>query len=340
VHTFSRDLLEATLRRRVAALDAVVVRDGAPVEQLHADAAGKGVDGVVLHTGDSAEVLTADLVVDASGRFSALPDWLEKLGYPRPETTVVDAKLAYATRAFTGPELTFLGAQRSNSAPRSPRGMYVARVEGGRWLVTLFGADGDHPPIQEDGWVEFARSLRNEAVDAVLAEATPLSEIHRFSRTENRRHEYAKMSRWPDRLIALGDSFCAFNPVYGQGMTVSVLEAAALGKELERRAGGSLDGVAAPFRRQVAKIARLPWLMSVSEDLIWQHHRQGRKLPLGLRLANWYKQRLLYLITTDLPTYQAFLTVYNMLKPPTALGGPRIAAKVIFRAKSPKGSAA
>jgi hypothetical protein len=51
------------------------------------------VAGVLLSDGST---LAADLVVDCSGRFSALPDWLEAAGYDRPRTSHVSANCGYA----------------------------------------------------------------------------------------------------------------------------------------------------------------------------------------------------------------------------------------------------
>jgi hypothetical protein len=47
--------------------------------------------------GSAEEVLDADLVVDATGRGSRTPAWLEALGYPRPPNEQVRIGLGYAT---------------------------------------------------------------------------------------------------------------------------------------------------------------------------------------------------------------------------------------------------
>jgi hypothetical protein len=59
----------------------------------------------VIHRGDGGveEELRADLVVDATGRGSRTPLWLEALGYPRPPTEQVRIGLGYATRTYRLP---------------------------------------------------------------------------------------------------------------------------------------------------------------------------------------------------------------------------------------------
>ncbi|OAR22591.1 hypothetical protein A8W25_23540 [Streptomyces sp. ERV7] len=325
---FSRDLLEWSLRRRVVEQPQVRVRDRSPVTGLCWSRDATRVVGVRLSGG---EVLDAALVVDASGRFSKLPQWLVEAGYPRPAVQVVDAGLAYATMVFDAPGRGFDALQHMNSAPDLPRGAFVVHVEGGRWMATVFGAGGDHPPTDEQGWREFAGTLGNADLDALLASATPVkgAGIHGFKRTENRRYAYAAIRRWPRRLVAIGDSVAAFDPVFGQGMTVSVLQAEALGETLA--GADDLDAVARRAQRRVAAIVRTPWLMSVSEDLAWHHYRERGTLPLWLRPVFWYKRRLIRLVVADAEVFRAFLSVYHMVRSPAALVGPRVLAKVCFR---------
>ena len=62
------------------------------------------VTGVRTKADDQAAELTADLVVDASGRGTRITDWLEELGLPAPRQTVVDADSGYSTRWYQGPD--------------------------------------------------------------------------------------------------------------------------------------------------------------------------------------------------------------------------------------------
>lgn len=335
-HGFSRDLLEWTLRDRLRRLPAVIVRDSSPVAGLRWSVDTARVVGVRLA---SAELVDAAFVVDASGRFSALPQWLAQAGYPAPAEQVVDARLGYATMLFQAPDQDFEALQQMNSAPEQTRGAFVVHTDGGTWTVTLFGAGGDHPPTDEPGWRQFASSLGNPDLDTLLRAATPVPgvAVHAFKRTENRLRRYARMPRQPKGLVAIGDSVAAFDPVFGQGMTVSILEAVALGRALA--AADEPEAATAPAQRSIARIVRTPWLMSVSEDLAWQHYRTRGTLPPWLRALLWYKRRLIRLVVSDPCVLRVFLGVYHMVRPPAALFNPRIAGKVLFGATSPTASA-
>ncbi len=109
------------------------------------------------------ETLAADLVVDTSGQGSRAPRWLEALGYEAPEEEVVDAKLGYATRWFRVPE-NFSGNWEGLTIlpgwPDNPRAGTLRRVEGGVWTAVLIGLGGEHPPTDEEGFLEFAAPSR------------------------------------------------------------------------------------------------------------------------------------------------------------------------------------
>ena len=332
VQAFSRDLLEWALRRRVDADASVNVRDRCRVEGLCWSDEASRVTGVRLEAGRTVE---AALVVDASGRFSALPDWLERAGRPRPRRRVTDANLVYATTTVQAPSQDFFALLQPYRTPKQPRGGFAARLEHGNWLVTLFGAGGDHPPADPEGWREFAASLHNPDLDGLLACATPLpgGGIHTFRRTENRLTLYTRKSRWPDGLVALGDSVAAFNPAFGQGMAVSVLEAQILADHLTRAGRArahTADKVARPFQRHVARIARTQWSMTAVDDLVWQHCGRRTPLPLWLRPVLWYKERLLRLVVSEQKFHDLFVRVFHMLTPFTALAGPRVIAKAVL----------
>ena len=83
----SRPVLEGHMRARVRALPNVGFLDRRDIVGLATTPDGRRVIGVrVLRRADGSaeEVLGADLVVDATGRGSRTPVWLDALGYARP----------------------------------------------------------------------------------------------------------------------------------------------------------------------------------------------------------------------------------------------------------------
>ena len=101
-----RELVEWSVRRRVLASDRLRLVQEHDVTELIAD--GAAVRGVRLHArggadSESVHELEAALVVDASGRASRAPEWLQTLGYPAPRQTVVNPFLGYASRQYEPP---------------------------------------------------------------------------------------------------------------------------------------------------------------------------------------------------------------------------------------------
>jgi 2-polyprenyl-6-methoxyphenol hydroxylase-like FAD-dependent oxidoreductase len=101
----SRPFLEGHCRRRVRAISNVAVIDGHDVDGLTSDADGSRITGVTVTSRSSGEKrsLTADLVVDATGRGSRTPAFLEQLGYDRPVEDEVVMRLSYASQQLQIP---------------------------------------------------------------------------------------------------------------------------------------------------------------------------------------------------------------------------------------------
>jgi 2-polyprenyl-6-methoxyphenol hydroxylase-like FAD-dependent oxidoreductase len=330
----SRDLVEWCVRRCLAATPYVRLRDGCEVVGLVGDPPKKAVRGVRLRhraragASPDREDLPADLVIDASGRDSHLPEWLTALGYPGPRETRVDPFLGYASRFYAPPaalrrdwKVLLIQAK----PPRCFRGGALFPVEQNRWLVTLIGASGDYPPTDEAGFLSFARSLRSPLIGEAIAGAVPLSPIHGYRRTENRRRHYERLEKWPDGLLVLGEALCAFNPAYGQGMTVSVQAAGVLDDALTalRRQSPPRPGFLRRTQERLAQNDATAWLMATSEDFRYPA-TAGRRPALPARLMHRYIGLLLEGAARDPKITKAFSEVVNFLQPPRSLLRPAI----------------
>jgi 2-polyprenyl-6-methoxyphenol hydroxylase-like FAD-dependent oxidoreductase len=334
----SRLLLEATLRRRLRQDARIRFVEGVEVVGLTADDQRTRVTGVQVQrragAGEGQEAaaqFSAALIVDALGRRSPTPTWLAALGYAPPEETVVDSFLGYVTRRYRQPA-DFQADWRmmliSATPPHDPRGGLIFPEENGVWVVMMAGANKEYPPTDEAGFTAFARSLGPEFAGAVAA-ATPISKPIGYRGTESRWRHYEKLARWPERYVVLGDAFCGFNPVYGQGMTVGALSAVALG-DLLRAHPGQLDGVAQRAERAFGKVTEGAWLLATGADYAWPETVGGeRSNGLGARFGRWYIDRVLDAVAVDPQVRMAFNEVNQLVKPVTSLFAPGIFWRVL-----------
>ncbi|MBV8994991.1 MAG: FAD-dependent monooxygenase [Pseudonocardiales bacterium] len=343
LHSASRPLFEGVLRRRVRDLPGVAIVDGHEVTALLTSPDGRQVTGTVLRRLDDTagtRELAADLVVDASGRGSRAPVWLSEAGYPTPTTTRVDADVGYASRIYRIPSdfsADWQAVLLFSKPPSMPRSGYLLPIEGSQWILGLMGAAGQHPPTDEDGFAAFTRSLRHPIIADVLAAAGPVTPIHAYRGTANRLRHYERMTRQPERFVMLGDAVCAFNPIYGQGITTAAIAAetldACLCTQRSQRPGGQLEGLVRRFQRRLARRNADPWLLSTGEDLRFPT-TTGMKVNAMTWLMHRYLDRLLPVAIQDLHIAEIYLQVFGMLARPAALFAPRVLAAAA-RAKSP-----
>ncbi len=315
----TRLVLEGVIRGRVAATPHVELCSGRRVTGLVGD--GARVRGVQL--GD--ESVPADLVVDASGRGSRFPAWLQALGVPAPRETVIDAGVGYATRVFERP-----------AAPRDWTALYVFPVpwadgragsifpaENGQWQVGLTGAGGDHPPTEHEGWMAFARSLRSSELYDAIRDARPVGPIAGNRSTQNRLRLPRARDRWPEGFVVMGDAGCHANPVYGQGMTLAALQAEALARALELGTG---DGLARRFHQRARRALLVPWQLAITSDRRVPGC-EGPPPPRAAAVNDRLMDGLMQLASQHAPVAEAFLEVMHMVRPPWSLLRPAIALR-------------
>lgn len=333
----TRPMLEAYVRARVVALPNVEVREHTVIQGLVASPDGSRITGVrVVDDRRSAEpyVMAADLVVDATGRGSRTPAWLEELGYERPAEEKIKIDLAYTSRWFrldTDPFGKDL-AINPVASPANPRGAFFGRHRDNLALLSLTGLLGDHPPRDPEGFLEFTRTLATPEVYEAVRTAEPLGDISSYRVPASVRRRYDKLHRFPAALLVIGDGVCAFNPVYGQGMTVAAMEAAKLAEHLGQ---GEADPVR--FFREITPIIDVPWDTSAGGDLAFPGVAGPR--PLKVKLGNAYIGRLHTAAQREGRFGRAFFRVASLVDPPEALMRPRLVISVLRTARRVKADA-
>jgi len=320
VLSLTRPLLEHLVRERVLGLPGVELREGVRVRGLRRRGKRWLVAGV-----DGTEV-GADLVVDASGRGSRMPQWLTELGYPVQEPEVVDAALGYACRLYRRLDgRPFPTGVVVLPSPQEPRGMVALPVEDGGWLVVASGY-GDQRPGRDTDLGAFAATLREPVLAEILRGLEPAGDAALYRQTANRRHRFGTARNWPDGLLVVGDALCAFNPIYGQGITVGACQALVLRRALARARGRGTRRL----QRRLSAVADLPWAVASGED---QHYLPtAGPAPRSRRLTDgWVGQVAVLVVEGDRRASQALGRVYHLMGSPRELLHPALVLAVARR---------
>ena len=336
VLTFSRDLLDWYLHKQVAALENVTLIEGIWVKGLlYQD--NKKVTGVSISIRDRnspensyQEEIEADLVVDASGRNSRAPQWLESLGYQAPEETVVNAHPGYASRVYEIPpgfKADWKAIYLQAAPPKRNRAGIIFPIEGNRWTLSTSSAAPDYPPGDEAGFLEFVRNLASPIIYETLQKARPLSPIFTYRPSGNRRRYYEQLPKQPKGFIVTGDAVCTFSPVYAQGLTVAALGSLALDQCLQN----GLVGIERRFQQELGNVVTVPWLTATTQDARYAGV-EGKTQTLKERLMQAYMDGVDELATTNPDVCLKLFEVMHMLKSPDSLLEPALATRVLGQA--------
>jgi 2-polyprenyl-6-methoxyphenol hydroxylase-like FAD-dependent oxidoreductase len=222
--TVRRSTFEWVLRSKVLAREGVSLRTGATVRGLVVD--GDRVTGVRL---DGGEELSADLVLDASGRKTSSAKWLEEAGLPVPEAQGESCRITYYTRYY----------RRLSPAPPGPlnRGFGA----GGMWdsyTAVLFLGESDTFSISIGVLPDDKpmKDLRDEAAFTAAIRVTPLlagwvapgnsepiSPVYAMGGLDNSsRFADPGADRLTVGFYGLGDAVCTTNPANGRGVSLAL----------------------------------------------------------------------------------------------------------------------
>jgi 2-polyprenyl-6-methoxyphenol hydroxylase-like FAD-dependent oxidoreductase len=325
--TFSRPLLELAIRRRVAALPGVSIRDGVSVAAL------LGGDGRVTGARlDGDEVFDTDLVLDCTGRGARSNHWLAALGFPAPRVTEVKVGVGYATRFYRRSPGDLAEGSAVFSLPSPPaekRAGLALPVEDDRWLISLGGWHDDFPR-DLPAFEQHARELPHPGIARLLERCEPLTDLSVVHYPAARRRYFEELSAVPGGYLALGDSICSFNPIYGQGMTCAALEAVELGRLLDSSVGLGPE-LSARYYQQAAKIVATPWQFATGGDFSYPETAGER--PRGIKLKNAYAKRVQLASMVDPQVRQVFTSVQHLITDPAELLKPAMVLRVLRGAR-------
>ena len=311
----SRPLLEDQLRVQLRALGKVEFRFGtAVVEPIHEQ--GRVV-GVLLEQG---ERLDGDLVVDAMGRGSRSPRWLERWGCGEVPTQRVKLGLRYVSGTFEyPPELDsreLVGVY--HLAPHNRRCGWVFPIEGNRASIICVGYPGDYPPLELSELIDWARGMLRPDIAKHLQRAELVGKLHTYNYKDQIRHLYNKVDM-PSGYLVVGDAMCSVDPVLGQGMTLAAQQALMLTKLRPE------DRTQRWQQRLILK-TELPFAVTAMEGNRWDT-TSGWDAPLG-DFLRWYVGHVYTAASLDPQIDDVMAEVMHMRKPAYELFRPRVVGRV------------
>lgn len=269
-----RTTLEWVLRRAVAAEPAVTVRTGAGVTGLTA-AAGTppSITGVALDDGTE---LRADVTVVATGRRSAVPDWLAAVGAEVGEE-LHESGLVYMTRWYRRPGgvVADLDPDVRLAADHGFVKYLAFPGDADAFSVTLAVRTDDAEMrallADPDRYHEVAGLLPGPAALFAQGDVTPASGVLPMGGLINRLRRFVDADGRPvvHGLHALGDAHTCTNPIYGRGCSLSLLQAGLLADALAAHPTAHADDADARARAYEAACATHtePWFtLSVQGD--------------------------------------------------------------------------
>lgn len=330
----SRPMLERHVRERTQAFSNVSFAERHDILGLTATPDNSRITGVRVQRAGSEheEDITADLVVDATGRGSRTPLWLTALGYPEVQEDRKRIGLGYVTQHYRltrdpyGDDLSI----NPVASPELPRGAIFTKTDGDRVELTTYGILGDHPPTDQQGLYDWLGTLSTQDIRKALEHAEPLDEPVAFRFPTTLRRRYESMSRLPDGLLVTGDAVCCFNPVYAQGMTVAALAALTMRDHLHT---GAAPQPLQYFRDLADDVIDPPWDMTHVVDLGFEGV-EGDRTP-AIRAQQLYLKSVQVASAKDGVVTASYMRAAGMVDRPESLMRPALVLRVLWNLLRP-----
>jgi 2-polyprenyl-6-methoxyphenol hydroxylase-like FAD-dependent oxidoreductase len=226
--TARRSTLEQVLARAAADEPGLRVDRGVHVQEL-ITRMSDGVGRVTAVRTSTGRRVVADLVVDATGRRSPLPDWLRAAGHRPLQEEAEDSGFTYYSRFFRSRDGRLPAVRANLLSPMGSFSVLTLPADRQTWSVTLVTDSHDRPLKElrhEEIWTSVvaacpaqAHWLDGEPFTGVLAMSGVLDRYRRLT-----------VGGTPvvTGVVAVGDSSACTNPSLGRGISLGWIQAVCL----------------------------------------------------------------------------------------------------------------
>ncbi|MFF2089343.1 NAD(P)/FAD-dependent oxidoreductase [Paenibacillus sp. NPDC058174] len=338
----SRPLLEWVIRQRVQRVANIHFLCNTEVTGLITTDNGDTVTGIYTKERNEQKTegsVTADMVVDTAGRSSKTANWLEALGYQIPEPEVLKVSLGYSTRYYKIPESLHKEWRSILSDADPDNGIcssYLFRIENNIAGSLLFSAgDEPYPPTDSEAHQEGLRHLAAAGVADITSRLEPIQAPRGYRVKESVRHHFERMDNWPAGLLVVGDAFCSFDPIYGQGMTVAAIEAETIGKCLEEQRSNPQPQFERRVLERMQRAVEPAWWLSSISDLRWKGvEHSGTDTLKGVAFVHKYidlytKKATKLAVENNFSMYGAMFMMNSLVLPPREFFNAKVLAVLL-----------
>jgi 2-polyprenyl-6-methoxyphenol hydroxylase-like FAD-dependent oxidoreductase len=259
--TGRRPIVEAVLAAQAESMPDIEVRRGVTVTGLVEGASAlPGIPHVIGVRTRAGEIVLADLVVDMTGRRSALPDWLQAIGARRPSEELEDSGFMYYGRHFQSGDGSLPAIRGGAVIHWGTITSLTLAADNGTWAIGIVTGSKDQAlrPMREPArWEAVVRSL---PLVGHWLDGTPIEEgVKVMARLEDRYRGFV-IDGMPvvTGVIAVADAWACSNPANGRGASIGMLHALTLREELRTVGVDDPAAFASAFHKATAEAVE-PW---------------------------------------------------------------------------------
>lgn len=263
---FRRPLLETVIRQNLLKLPNVEVHAGSVIGLIAKD---NLVTGVRLKSG---EVLECDLTIDATGRSSQAPKWMEELGYDRPAEKHVRAYMGYSSQLVRLPDGALPDGTKGLAAmpfPGHHTGGLIFPQDNGLHIILGVGMMKAYPPGDRESLLEYLDAAPTPLLGQIARQSEPVSDVSTYRVSGSQFRLWHQLDLRPDGFVVTGDAVASFNPIYAQGMSQAAQGGIALRDALSN-AHEDPRPLPVRFQEGLAKFTEVAFAMAGMADAFYE----------------------------------------------------------------------
>ena len=304
--TARRPVLEQALARVAEQQPGLEVRRGVTVAGLMSRPGGTTPHIAGVHIG-SGESIAADLVVDATGRRSRLPQWLRAVNARPMQEEADDSGFSYYQRTFRSVDGTVPRLMAPVGSPIGTIFLVTLPADNGTWAVVIATSSRDQPLKRLRDARAWSAVVQACPLHAQWLQGEPITPVEAMGGLIDRRRRLAPGGRPVATGIAgVADAWACTNPSLGRGISHGLRHARRL-RDIVREHGRDPEAFALAWDH-VTEHEMRPFY----EDVIAENHHRRDEID-ALRTGSDapapdpQTSKLLAAALHDADTFRAYL---------------------------------